>query len=52
MYRMALLAFMIPANDQIDRSKIIKMALIHDVAEAKVDEWRNKMFHGEKINST
>lgn len=22
------------------------------VAEAKVDEWRNKMFQGEKINST
>jgi putative hydrolase of HD superfamily len=38
MYRMALLAFMIPANDQIDRSKIIKMALIHDVAEAKAGD--------------
>jgi putative hydrolase of HD superfamily len=38
MYRMALLAFMIPENANIDRNKIIKMALVHDVAEAKVGD--------------
>ena len=38
MHRMALLAFLVPSDSRIDRNKIIKMALIHDVAEARVGD--------------
>ena len=38
MYRMSLLAFLYPADDNVDRNKIIKMALVHDIAEARAGD--------------
>lgn len=40
MHRMTVLAFLYPcsSHDKVDRNKIIKMALVHDIAEAKAGD--------------
>ena len=38
MYRMAMFSFLIPEASQLDRIKCMKMALIHDLAEAIVGD--------------
>lgn len=38
MYRMSMMSFLIPEDSQIDRTKCMKLALIHDLAESIVGD--------------